>query len=158
MKYAIPFMKQQGSGSIINTGSIAGVTSGRGPVVYSVAKAAVVHLSKVTAMELGEHSIRVNAICPGYIATPLAANTVGRPDSLIEERIKNSEYRQPIPRYGRPDDIAQMALFLAGDRSTFVTGQAIIVDGGAANGVMWSDQNEVYKSYHPIKVYNPDAG
>lgn len=157
MKHAIPLMKKQGSGSIINTGSIAGVTSGRGPVVYSVAKAAVVHLSKVTAMELGEHSIRVNAVCPGYIATPLAANTVGRPDSLIEERIKGSEYRQPIPRYGRPDDIAQMALFLASDRSTFVTGQAIVVDGGAANGVMWSDQNEVYKSYHPIKVYNPDA-
>ena len=157
MKHAIPVMKKQGTGSIINTGSIAGVTSGRGPVVYSVAKAAVVHLSKVTAMELGEHSIRVNAVCPGYIATPLAANTVGRPDSLIEERIKDSKPRQPIPRYGRPDDIAQMALFLASDRSTFVTGQAIVVDGGAANGVMWSDQNEVYKSYHPIKVYNPDT-
>jgi len=157
MKHAIPVMKKQGTGSVINTGSIAGVTSGRGPVVYSVAKAAVVHLSKVTAMELGEHSIRVNAVCPGYIATPLAANTVGRPDSLIEERIKDSKPRQPIPRYGRPDDIAQMALFLASDRSTFVTGQAIVVDGGAANGVMWSDQNEVYKSYHPIKVYNPDT-
>ena len=157
MKHAIPIMKKQNSGSIINTGSIAGVTCGRGPVVYSVAKAAVNHMSKVTAMELGEHNIRVNAICPGYIATPLSTNTVGRPDTLIEERIKGSEYRQPIPRYGRPDDIAQMALFLAGDRSTFITGQAIVVDGGAANGVMWSDQNDVYKSYHPIRVYNPDA-
>ncbi len=158
MKHAIPVMKQQGSGSIINTGSIAGVTCGRGPVVYSAAKAAVVHLSKVTAMELGEHSIRVNAICPGYIATPLSTNTVGRPDTLIEERIKGTDYRQPIPRYGQPDDIAQMALFLAGDRSSFVTGQALVVDGGAANGVMWSDQSDVYKTYHPIKVYNPDAG
>ena len=157
MKHAIPIMKKQKSGSIINTGSIAGVTCGRGPVVYSVAKAAVNHMSKVTAMELGEHNIRVNAICPGYIATPLSTNTVGRPDTLIEERIKGSKYRQPIPRYGRPDDIAKMALCLAGDRSTFVTGQAIVVDGGAANGVMWSDQNDVYKSYHPISVYNPDA-
>ena len=157
MKHAIPVMKKQGSGSIINTGSIAGVTCGRGPAVYSVAKAAVVHLSKVTAMELGEHNVRVNAICPGYIATPLAANTVGRPDSLIEERIKDMEYRQPIPRYGRPDDIAQMAMFLASDRSTFVTGQAVVVDGGAANGVMWKDQTEFYKTYRPIKVYNPDA-
>ena len=77
MKHAIPTMKAQKSGSIINTGSIAGVTCGRGPVVYSVAKAAVNHLSKVTAMELGEHNIRVNAICPGYIATPLSTNTVG---------------------------------------------------------------------------------
>jgi len=157
MKHAVPVMKKQGSGSIINTGSIAGVTAGRGPIVYSAAKAAVIHLSKTTAMELGEHSIRVNCICPGYIATPLAANTVGRPDSLIEERLADYEGRQPIPRVGRPHDIAEMALFLASDRSTFVTGQALVVDGGAATGVMWSDQKEYYKTYRPIKIYNPDT-
>ena len=84
MKHAIPIMKKQGSGSIINTGSIAAVTAGRGPLIYSVCKAAVVQLSKVTAMSLGENSIRVNAICPGYIATPLSTNTVGRPDEKIE--------------------------------------------------------------------------
>ena len=157
MKHAVPIMKQQGSGSIINTGSIAGVTAGRGPIIYSAAKAAVVHLSKVTAMELGEHSIRVNCLCPGYIATPLSANTVGRPDALIEKQHDIYAVRQPIPRVGLPDDIAQMALFLASDRSTFVTGQALVVDGGAATGVMWSDQKDVYKAYHPIKVYNPDS-
>ena len=152
MKHAVPVMKKQGSGSIINTGSIAGVTAGRGPIIYSVAKAAVVHLSKVTAMELGPHNIRINCICPGYIATPLAANTVGRPDALIEERLDGYAERQPIPRVGRPEDIAQMALYLASDRSTFVTGQAIVVDGGAATGTMWADQKEVYKTYRPIKV------
>lgn len=157
MKHAVPVMKRQGSGSIINTGSIAGVSAGRGPIVYSVAKAAVVHMSKVTAMELGPHNIRVNCICPGYIATPLAANTVGRPDSLIEERLTGYAERQPIPRIGRPEDIAEMALYLASDRSSFVTGQALVVDGGAANGVMWSDQKDVYKTYRPIKVYNPDV-
>ena len=156
MKHAVPTMKRQGGGSIINTGSIAGVTAGRGPIVYSAAKAAVVHLSKAASMELGESNIRVNCICPGYIATPLAANTVGRPDSLIEERLEGYARRQPIPRVGRPDDIAQMALYLASDRSGFVTGQALVVDGGAATGVMWADQKPVYKSYHPIKVYNPD--
>lgn len=156
MKHAIPVMKKQGSGSIINTGSIAALRAGRGPLLYSVAKAAVVHLSKVTAMELGEHSIRCNAICPGYIATPLSTNAVGKPDSVVQERMKGTDYRQPIPRYGQPEDIAQMALFLAGDRSTFVTGQAIAVDGGAANGVMWADQSDVYKTYRPIRVYNPD--
>ena len=158
MKHAIPIMKKQGSGSIINTGNIAAVTAGRGPLIYSVCKAAVVQLSKVTAMSLGEHSIRVNAICPGYIATPLSTNTVGRPDEKIEERLQGMEYQQPIPRVGRPEDIANMALYLASDRSTFVTGQAIVVDGGAATGVFWENQKDVYKEYHPIRVYNPDRG
>ena len=156
MKHAIPIMKKQGSGSIINTGSIAAVTAGRGPLIYSVCKAAVVQLSKVTAMSLGENSIRVNAICPGYIATPLSTNTVGRPDEKIEERIQGMEYQQPIPRVGRPEDIANMALYLASDRSSFITGQAIVVDGGAATGVSWENQKDVYKEYHPIRVYNPD--
>jgi len=156
MKHAIPFMKKQGSGSIINTGSIAAVTAGRGPLIYSVCKAAVVQLSKVTAMSLGANSIRVNAICPGYIATPLSTNTVGRPDQKIEERIQDMEYQQPIPRVGRPEDIANMALYLASDRSSFITGQAIVVDGGAATGVSWENQKDVYKEYHPIRVYNPD--
>ena len=157
IKYAVPVMKKQKSGSIINTASIAGVTAGRGPIIYSTAKAAVVHLSKVTAMELGEHFIRVNALCPGYIATPLSANTVGQPDEMIEKTHHTYTVRQPIPRVGMPDDIAQMALFLASDRSSFLTGQAIVVDGGAATGMMWSDQKDVYKTYRPIKVYNPDA-
>jgi NAD(P)-dependent dehydrogenase (short-subunit alcohol dehydrogenase family) len=156
IKHAAPVMKAQRSGSIINTGSIAGLVAGRGPLVYSTAKAAVIHLSKTVAMELAEDFIRVNAVCPGYIATPLSANTVGRPDALIEERIDGYTERQPIPRPGRPIDIAELALWLASDRSTFVTGQAMTVDGGAVTGMMWSDQKDVYKSYHPIKVYRPD--
>ncbi len=156
MKHAIPAMKAQGGGSIVNTGSIAGITAGRGPQVYSAAKAAVVQLSKVSAMELGEHSIRVNSVCPGYIATPLAANTVGKPDSLIEERLDDYAERQPIPRVGRPRDIAEAVLYLASDRSSFVTGQALVVDGGAAGGVPWSEQKPFYKRYRPIRVYHPD--
>ena len=158
MKHAIPVMRKQGAGSIINTGSIAAITAGRGPMVYAACKAAVVHLSKVTAMSVADNSIRVNAICPGYIATPLSTNTVGRPDSLIEGRIEGMEHQQPIPRVGRPDDIAEMALYLASDRSSFITGQALVVDGGATSGVFWQDQKEVYKTYYPIKVYNPDRG
>ncbi len=157
MKHAIPVLQKQGGGSIINTGSIAGVTAGRGPLVYSAAKAAVIHMSKTAAMPLGEDKIRVNCICPGYIATPLSANTVGRPDSLIEDRLDSYVDRQPIPRAGMPDDIAQMAMFLASDRASFVTGQSIVVDGGGASGVMWADQKPAYKTYRPIKVYNPDT-
>jgi len=156
MKHAIPVLRKQGGGSIINTGSIAGLTAGRGPLIYSAAKAAVIHLTKVAAMQLGPDLIRANSICPGVIATPLAANTVGRPDSLIEERTAGFGTLQPIPRPGLPEDIAQMALFLASDRSTFVTGQAIVVDGGGITGVMWSEQKSVYKTHRPIRVYNPD--
>ena len=157
MKHAIPIMRKQQSGSIINTGSISAITAGRGPLVYSAAKAAVVHLSKVTAMSVAAESIRVNAICPGYIATPLNVNTVGKPDSVIEERLEGQPIPQPIPRVGRPKDIAEMCVFLASDRSTFLTGQSIVVDGGAASGVFWEDQNPVYKTHRPISVYNPDT-
>ena len=156
MKHAIPVMKKQGAGSIINTGSISAITAGRGPLIYSAAKASVLHLSKVTAISVADSSIRINTICPGYIATPLSTNTVGKPDKLIEERLDGEPFPQPIPRVGRPSDIAEMALFLASDRSTFITGQAIIVDGGAASGVFWENQNTLYKNYRPIRVYNPD--
>ena len=100
----------------------------------------------------------MNRICPGYIPTPLSTNAVGKPDELVAERSTHYAERQPIPRAGRPDDIAQMALFLASDRSSFVNGQAIVVDGAAASGVMWKDQTPAYKNYRPIKVYNPDRG
>ena len=156
MKHAAPVMKARGGGSIINTGSIAGLSAGRGPLVYSVAKAAVIHMTKTAAMPMGEDNIRVNCICPGSIATPLSANTVGRPDSLLEERVESFASRQPIPRPGIPDDIAQTALFLASDRSSFINGQAIVVDGGRANGTWWSEQPDAYKTHRPIKVYNPD--
>ena len=156
MKHAIPVMRAQGSGSIINTGSIAGVAAGRGPLIYSAAKAAVIHMSKTAAMPYGAANIRVNCICPGYIPTPLSTGAVGKPDEVVAERSTDYAGRQPIPRAGKPDDIAQMALYLASDRSSFVNGQAIVVDGAAASGVMWADQAPAYKNYRPIKVYNPD--
>ena len=154
MKHCIPVMKKQGGGSIINTASVAALVCGHTPHLYSVGKAAVVHLSKSVALEVGEDNIRVNAICPGFIVTPLSTNTVGRDDQTptIDYKIK-----QPIPRVGQPDDIAQMACWLAGERSTFVTGQTIAVDGGTTAGVPWNKQPGYQKSYHPIKVYRPES-
>ncbi len=156
MKHAVPVMKQQGFGSIINTGSIAGLVAGYSPHAYAAAKAAVIQLTKSVAMELGEHQVRVNCICPGFIATPLATNTVGKADELIEKSLPAFSNAQAIPRAGRPVDIAQMACWLAGDRSTFVTGQSFVVDGGFAVGQKWADQPEFQKAYHPIKVYRPN--
>lgn len=156
MKHAAPVMKKQGFGSIISTASIAGIMAGYSPHAYAAAKAAVIQLTKSVAMELGEHNVRVNCICPGFIATPLAANTVGKSDELIERALPSFEGAQAIPRAGRPGDIAQMACWLAGDRSTFVTGQSLVVDGGFAVGQKWADQPEFQKSYHAIKVYRPE--
>lgn len=154
MKHAIPIMKKQGGGSLINTASVAGLICGHTPHLYAVAKAAVIHLTKSVALEVGENNIRVNAICPGFIVTPLSTNTVGRDKDLEDLNVK---IIQPIPRAGKPDDIAQMACWLAGDRSTFVTGQAIAVDGGTAAGLRWAKQPSYQKTYHPIKVYRPSS-
>jgi NAD(P)-dependent dehydrogenase (short-subunit alcohol dehydrogenase family) len=138
MKYAVPAMKAHGGGSIISTASVAGLQAGYGPVLYSVAKAAIIHMTKVSAPQLAPFNIRVNCICPGLIATNIFARAFGMPSQLAETRLdaiadaaKNS---QPIPRGGRPRDIAEAALYLASTASDFVTGQALVVDGGLTLG------------------------
>jgi NAD(P)-dependent dehydrogenase (short-subunit alcohol dehydrogenase family) len=125
IKHGARIMIEQGSGgSIINTASVAGIVSGAGPQAYSAAKAAVINLTSTAAYELARHRIRVNAICPGVIFTPLA---MGRhPDRLAE----TVEHVQPWPEQGSGDDIAGCALWLASDDAGFVTGDAIRVDGG----------------------------
>jgi NAD(P)-dependent dehydrogenase (short-subunit alcohol dehydrogenase family) len=156
MKHAAPLLCRQG-GSIINTASVAGLVAGWSPHAYAAAKAAVIQLSKSVALELAPHRVRVNAICPGFIATPLALNTVGRTASASEADAARETMAaaQPIPRPGEPDDIAQMALFLASDSSTFVTGQALSVDGGFSSGRRWEDQPDMFRKYRPFRVYRP---
>lgn len=124
-KHAARVMIDQGEGgAIINTASIAGLGGGGGPVAYSAAKAGVVNMTLTTAVELAPHHIRVNAVCPGLIITPLA---VGRNEEQIVETVAPA---QPWPGSGRPEDIAGLVTYLASDDARFVTGEAIRADGG----------------------------
>lgn len=110
-------------GSIINTSSIAGLEGGFGATAYGATKWAVTGMTKTVAKELGKHGIRVNSIHPGAIVTDMIEDMIdGKQDKMAS--------RQPIQRLGTPTDIAEMALFLASDRSSYCTGQAFTVDGG----------------------------
>ena len=156
IKHAAPAMRERGGGSIINTASVAGLQAGWSPHLYSVAKSAVIHLTKSVALEYGEHNIRVNCICPGVIATPLAA---GRPDVSDEalEKMKGALGRtQVLGRIGDPSDSAQAARWLASDESSYVTGHAQVVDGGAYAGKPWRKQGEWITKPRPIRMYCPD--
>lgn len=155
MKYAAPVLKAQGGGTIITTASIAGLMAGIGPHIYNASKAATVHLTKSVALELAEHGVRVNAICPGIIVTPLATAALtgegisnDQAQAMIREGLKTS---QPIRRAGESEDIANCALWLAGDESGFVTGQAIAVDGGMTSGLQWSLQPDFLKIHVPMR-------
>jgi NAD(P)-dependent dehydrogenase (short-subunit alcohol dehydrogenase family) len=119
-------MRERGEGgSIVNTASVAGLSGGAGPAAYSAAKAAVINLTRAAAIELAEHRIRVNAICPGGILTPLLVR--GGSEQAARERLATL---QPWPEAGRGEHIAGAALFLASDDAEFITGEALVVDGG----------------------------
>lgn len=138
MKHAAPLMAERGGGSIVNTASIAGLQAGFGPLAYSTAKAAVIHLSRCAAAELSPQKIRVNAICPGLIATSIFGASMGLPrevaDQMAARVAEVGPKIQPIPKSGLPEDIARAALYLASDDSVFVTGTHIVVDGGITIG------------------------
>jgi NAD(P)-dependent dehydrogenase (short-subunit alcohol dehydrogenase family) len=146
IKHATPVMKRQGSGSMISNSSVAGLRAGLSGHVYSAAKAAVIHLTCSVAMELGESGIRVNCICPGGIATPIFGKGFGlardRADETVPVMKRLLETAQPIQRSGLPEDIAQAALWLASDESTFVNGHALVVDGGMIGGRYWSESQQ----------------
>jgi NAD(P)-dependent dehydrogenase (short-subunit alcohol dehydrogenase family) len=149
IKHAAPVMKGQGNGSIVNTASVAGLRAGYGNHVYSAAKAAVIQLTRSTAMELGESGVRVNCICPGFIPTPMIGRARGlsvkEADGAVETIKSLFADTQPIRRSGLPEDVAKAALWLASDDSGFVNGHALVVDGGATGGRMWSDYQEAIR-------------
>jgi NAD(P)-dependent dehydrogenase (short-subunit alcohol dehydrogenase family) len=151
MKHAAPVMRRQGGGSIINNGSIAGTRAGySSSVIYGAAKAAVIHLTRCVAMELGESNIRVNSISPGAIVTGIFGKALGLSVEAAERAAPGAEARfaknQPIPRAGMPDDIAKAAVFLASDESSFVNGHDLVVDGGVIGGRNWTEQQNGLKA------------
>jgi NAD(P)-dependent dehydrogenase (short-subunit alcohol dehydrogenase family) len=129
MKYAIPEMIKTGGGSIINTSSTAGFAGTKGGCAYVAAKHGVIGLTKTAAIEYGRRNIRVNAICPGPIATPLLERIVGH-QKKKEVTVDSMGAASPMGRAGAPEEIAKVALFLASDEASYANGAAFAIDGG----------------------------
>lgn len=136
--FATPHMKRRGGGSIINTSSISALQAGYAPIAYSVAKAGVLHFTRLAASELSAHRIRINAIVPGFIATSIFGGAFGldleASRQMADVVAQRSGAANPVGRSGQAGDIAQAALFLASDASGFVTGTHLTVDGGITIG------------------------
>jgi NAD(P)-dependent dehydrogenase (short-subunit alcohol dehydrogenase family) len=128
VKHSAPAMKARGGGSILCTASVAGLRAGAGGPAYSASKAGVISLVKVAATQLAGSNIRVNAICPGLIETGMTRGIYDSARAAGKEKMIG--HLNPMKRGGAPEEIAQAALFLASDQSSYVNGQALTVDGG----------------------------
>ena len=121
-KYALPRMQAHG-GAVLHLASVVGTTGTRNRAAYSASKGAIISLTRNMALDYAADKVRVNCICPGFVNTPLLAN-------LPDERRAKLTALHPLGRMGEPEDIAHMALFLISDQASWITGQAIAVDGG----------------------------
>jgi NAD(P)-dependent dehydrogenase (short-subunit alcohol dehydrogenase family) len=133
---AARYMAEHGGGSIINVTSIGGLVPGPGVMTYRASKAAVIHLSRSVAIELADHAVRVNCIAPGNIPTQLLASSLGGDTSeQTAQAIRAGMLaNQPLRRVGTPEDVAEAALYLGSDRSSYVTGTVLPIDGGTSAG------------------------
>ena len=130
MRSVIPLMTRSGGGSIVNTSSVDGMTGMLGVTAYVASKFAVRGMTKTAALELGPVGIRVNSIHPGGVDTPML-----RPEGLPVVDLSRVFTNVPLQRIGTPDDIAELALFLASDRSSYCTGSEFVIDGGLLAGL-----------------------
>lgn len=160
IKHAAPILKAQGSGTIVNTASIAAFYSGIGPVLYNAAKAAVLQMTKSMALEFGYFGVRVNCVCPGIIATPLAAGRAGAPQEVIDkmrESLGGDEGEEVLRRIGNPEEIADAVFWLASDESSYVNGHALVVDGGRTAGLPYQKQTNWLKKPRELRLYRPEG-
>ena len=126
MKYEIPEILKQGKGAIVNCASVAGLVGFGGLPAYVASKHGVVGLTKTAALEYAQLGIRVNAVCPGVIQTPMIDRLTGTNKEAIDQFTK----LEPVGRFGQPEEIANAVVWLCSDKASFVTGHAMAVDGG----------------------------
>jgi NAD(P)-dependent dehydrogenase (short-subunit alcohol dehydrogenase family) len=145
IRYATPHMIGRAGASFVNTASIAALGSGYSPTAYAVAKAGVLHLSKVASADLARHNIRCNAICPGFIKTNIFSATLEIPAEARQVAnnmiFEFANHAQPVKGGGNPEDIASMVAYLASSEARFITGSHFVVDGGITIGTResWDD-------------------
>ena len=133
-KFAVPHMKQSGGGAILFTSSVSGLRASPWSPSYSLAKGGLVTLTMSLAVYLAAHNIRVNCICPGSIDSPMSRVFIDRSGTLkgeaLENALRENAKKAPMNRMAKPEEIANLALFLASDESSFITGASVPIDGG----------------------------
>jgi NAD(P)-dependent dehydrogenase (short-subunit alcohol dehydrogenase family) len=136
--YALPHMIRRGGGAIVNTASVAGLQAGYGPLSYAVAKAAVIHYSKVAAAQLSVHGVRINSVSPGFVATRIFGTSLGldreQAQNIANHASTNTTVPNPLNIAGQPQDIAAAVLFLASSEARYITGINLAIDGGTTVG------------------------
>jgi len=130
MKYEIPLMLKQGGGTIVNTSSGAGVRAFKDQAAYVAAKHGVIGLTKAAALDYASQNIRINAVCPGIVDTPMMDRFGGGTADGKQRELAGAAAAEPIGRAGKPEEIATAVLWLCSDAASFVVGSAIVVDGG----------------------------
>lgn len=161
IRYAVPHMIGREGAAIVNTASVAGLSAGMSPTAYAVAKAGVIHLTKMAAADLARHNIRVNAICPGFIKTNIFASALEIPkeqrdmaNAMIAEVAAQA---QPVKGGGQPDDIANAVVFLAGPDSRFMTGTHLLVDGGLLTGPRHAWDENAPSMFSSLEAFTTSA-
>jgi NAD(P)-dependent dehydrogenase (short-subunit alcohol dehydrogenase family) len=161
IRYAFPHMKGRPGASIVNVSSVAAVGPGYSPTAYAVAKAGVLHLTKMAAADLAEFGIRVNAIQPGFIMTNIFTRNLEVPEEtkeLAKGALRQmSSHAQPVARSGEPRDIAEACAYLASDAGSFLNGTSLLVDGGLTIGPRYSWDPEEPGVYDPLETLEEEA-